>query len=407
MSETSDVVVVGAGPGGSAAAYYLARCGLDVLLLDKSEFPRDKVCGDGLTPRAVGVLDDMGVLDSLLAVGHRIGGVEIFAPDGYPTAAPLPPWNGLPASMLVVPRVALDDAIRKRALGSGARFAGQVSVHGVEAIGNGVVVTGERGRLPVTFRARIAILATGASVSLLVRLGLLPQAPPMMLAARAYFEGMSDLADRIQIRLDGVPLPGYGWIFPLSPASANIGAGFFPRARGGHRLSVTPRAAFDGFTRGRAVGAMLARARQCGPVRSYPIRVDFPAFPTSGDRILLVGEAAGLVNPLTGEGIDYALESAQIAAQHVARMFDTGDLSRRSIAGYDRLLRDRFERLFVFCRRARDLALHPVILNRLARVAARREDLKMALTNILLGNRPASTVFSTTAVLRQVIPLGR
>src|SRR5437879_10900677 len=127
-SEIRDVVVVGAGPGGSTAAHYLARNGLDVLLLDKSEFPRDKICGDGLTPRAVAVLHDMGVLNRLLAVGHRINGVEIHAPDGFSTAAPIPSQNGLPASMLVVPRVTLDNAIRERAVGSGAGFAGRAHV---------------------------------------------------------------------------------------------------------------------------------------------------------------------------------------------------------------------------------------------------------------------------------------
>src|SRR5438105_10171532 len=207
-SKVHDVVVVGAGPGGSAAAYYLARRGLDVLLLDKSEFPRDKICGDGLTPRAVGALRDMGVLDGLLAVGRCIGGVEIFAPDGSSTAAPIPPQDGLPASMLVVPRVTLDNAIRERALGSGAEFAGQVLVSGIESTGDGVVVKGERESTPVAIKARIAIVATGAATGLLRRLGLLPKTPPMILAARGYFRGPTGFAGRVQIALDALPPPG-------------------------------------------------------------------------------------------------------------------------------------------------------------------------------------------------------
>ena len=406
-SKIHDVAVVGAGPGGSAAAYYLARRGLDVLLLDRSEFPRDKICGDGLTPRAVGALRDMGVLDGLLAVGRRIGGVEVFAPDGSSTAAPIPPQDGLPASMLVVPRVTLDNAIRERALGSGAEFAGQVLVSGIESTGDGVVVKGERERTPVAVKARIAILATGAATGLLRRLGLLPKTPPMILAARGYFRSPTDFADRIQIRFDGVPLPGYGWIFPLPNAAANVGVGFVPNVRWGHRFSLTSRAAFDGFIRGRSSAPLPAGARPCDSVRSYPIRVDFPESPTSGDRILLVGEAAGLVNPLTGEGIDYAMESARLAAEHVTAMFDQGDLSPRSVAGYDRLLRGRFERLFVFCRRARDLSQYPPVLNRLVRLAASREDLKMTLINVVLGNQPASIDLSTKAILKRAFALVR
>jgi geranylgeranyl reductase family protein len=402
-----DVVIVGAGPGGSAAAHYLARRGLDVLLLDKSGFPRNKTCGDGLTPRAVAVLDDMGILDDLLRVGQRIGGVEIFAPDGYATEAPIPSSNGLPACMLVVPRVILDNAIRERAVRSGAQFEGDVLVTELLRSGPGVVIRAQRGGHPLTITARMAIVATGASVALLVRSGLLRSAPPVIRAARTYFEGIHGLTDRIHIRFDGVPLPGYGWIFPTSASSANVGVGFFPRVRWSRRRAPTPRTAFDGFIQSRALAAMLTGARRDGPVEAYPLRVDFPAAPTFGDRVLLVGEAAGLVNPLTGEGIDYALESAQIASEHVARLFDEGDLSLRGLTEYDRLLRERFERLFAFCRRVRDVSANALLLNRLVRIASYRDDLKMLLVNIVLGHHEASRQLSLRAILQKAFSLAR
>lgn len=407
MSSVRDVVVVGAGPGGAAAAHYLAGRGLDVLLVDRADFPRDKTCGDGLTPRAVGVLHDMGVLPALLQVGRRISGVEIFSPDGSSTGATIPPRNGAPTPMLVVPRVTLDNVIRERALRSGAQFESRVRVTDVERTARGVVVRGDRGERPVAIDARCAVIATGAPVSLLVRLGLLRKAPRMMLAARAYFEGMVGLTDRIHIRFDGVPLPGYGWVFPVSSSTANVGAGFFPSPRRSRRLPPNPRAAFDRFVRSRSMGSWLGGARQGGPVKGYPLRVDFPDSPTSGDGVLLVGEAAGLVNPLTGEGIDYALESAQVAAEHVARALADGDLSRRRLEEYDRGLRTRFERLHVFCRRLRDTALSPLLLNRLVRVAARREDLKMLLIDIVLGNRQASEAPSVATVLKKALALAR
>jgi len=130
--ESYDVAIVGAGPGGSAAAHYLAQRGLEVVLLDKSGFPRDKTCGDGLTPRAVGVLHHMGISRSLLQVGHAISGVDIFAPDGFCTGASVPAPPGLPTPMLVVPRLTLDDAVRRRAVESGAQFEGEVLVTDVE-----------------------------------------------------------------------------------------------------------------------------------------------------------------------------------------------------------------------------------------------------------------------------------
>ncbi len=405
MRDTYDAAIIGAGPGGSATAHYLAQQGLQVVLLDKSEFPRDKTCGDGLTPRAVGVLHDMGILDDLLQVGQRISGVEITAPDGYSTGASVPAQNGLPTPMLVVPRMTLDDVIRRRAVQSGARYESGVLVTDVERSAQGVAIKGTRLGRPVSITARMAIVATGASTGLLARLGLISKTPRMMLAARAYFDGIQRLSDRIQIRFDGVPLPGYGWVFPLSASSANVGVGYFPARFKPRRRPASSRAAFDRFVRGRSIAATLGAGRQCGSVKGYPLRVDFPEAPTSGDRVVLVGEAAGLVNPLTGEGIDYALESAQIAAEHVARKVAEGDVSREGLSEYDRLLRARFERLFVFCRRLRDASLNALLLNRLVRVASRRHDLKMLLIDIVLGNRDVSASLSVTSVVKKVISL--
>ncbi|HKV43555.1 MAG TPA: geranylgeranyl reductase family protein [bacterium] len=407
MSDVRDVVVVGAGPGGSAAAHHLARRGLDVVFVDRSDFPRDKTCGDGLTPRAMGLLHAMGLLPDLLRVGRCISGVEIVSPDGSSTGAAIPPLAGVPGPMLVVPRVILDDVIRERARRSGARFEGGVLVTGVERTTHGVIVRAEQGARRVGFNARCAVIATGASTPLLTRLGILRRPPPMMLAARAYFEGVTGLADRVHIRFDGVPLPGYGWVFPVSSTSVNVGAGFYPSARRSSRLPPNPRAAFDGFVRSRLMTSVLGGARQAGPTRGYPLRVDFPGSPVFGDGVLLVGEAAGLVNPLTGEGIDYALESSQIAAEQIGRMLGAGGLSREGLEEYERTLRARFERLFVFCGRLRDAALHPLLLNRLVRTAARRDDLKMLLIDIVLGNRRISETLSVRSVLRKAFALAR
>lgn len=400
-----DVAIVGAGPGGSAAAYYLARQGLDVLLLDKADFPRDKTCGDGLTPRALGVLNDMGILDDVAQAGCRVQGVDIFAPKGHSVTVPIPPKAGLPGYSLIVPRLVLDNAIREQAVASGARFEGPIHVTDVEEDSTRVVVKGERRGRPVSFRARVAIIATGASVKLLLRMGILKQPPPMMLAARAYFEGVTGLTDHIHIRFDGVPLPGYGWIFPLSDSSANVGAGFFPVGPFAHRMPDTPREAFDGFVQSPPLQRMLARARRTGPIKGYPLRVDFAAAPTYGERTLLVGEAAGLVNPLTGEGIDYALETGRLAAGHLGQVFARGDLSRQDLEAYDHMLRQRFQSLFHFCNRMRDLYLNRLLLNRMVSAAARRSDLTMLLTNIVLGNEDAAEGASLRTVLKVIFPL--
>jgi flavin-dependent dehydrogenase len=183
--------------------------------------------------------------------------------------------------------------------------------------------------------------------------------------------------------------------------------GYFPPGFTAARRPENSRAAFDAFIKRRSLANVLRGAVQRGPVKGYPLRVDFPEAPTWGDRVVLVGEAAGLVNPLTGEGIDYALESAQLAAEHVAGKVAAGDVARGSLAEYDRVLRARFERLFVFCRRLRDASLNTMLLNRLVRVASRREDLKMLLIDIALGNREVSASLSVASVLRKAFALAR
>ncbi len=405
MDKIYDVVIVGAGPGGSAVAYYLARAGLDVLLLDKFDFPRDKTCGDGLTPRALGVLDDMGILGDVLQVGCRVSAAEVVAPNGHSTVAPFPRGTGRPEHALVIPRLILDDMVRQWAVTRGARFEGRVYVTAIERSGIGVEVKGGRYGRSVSARARMAVIATGANVKLLLTMGLLPKAPPMMVAARAYFEGVSGLDDHMDLSFEGVPLPGYGWMFPLPGSKANIGAGFFRCGRAAGRVPATPAAAFQNFIQTHTLQRMLDHARQVGPIQGHPLRVDFTNAPTFGERVLLVGEAAGLVNPLTGEGIDYALESGKMAAGHLIDMFAAGDLSYQRLSAYDRALRLRFQGLFIFCTRIRDLLLYRRPLNRLVRAAAQWSDLKMALVNILLGNQDASTGVSGKTILKALFAI--
>ena len=207
MKDMYDVAVVGAGPGGSAAAYYLARSGLDVLLLDKFSFPRDKTCGDALTPRALRVLDEMGLLDELLRVGHRLNEIALIAPKGHSVVAPVPRKDGKTDYVLIVPRLILDHIILQRSVSSGVHFESPVRVNGIEQDVKGLVVRGEyRGRA-VSYKARMAIVATGANIKLLLQMGLLKKPPLMMLCARAYFEGMKNVNDVVQCHFDGVPLP--------------------------------------------------------------------------------------------------------------------------------------------------------------------------------------------------------
>jgi geranylgeranyl reductase family protein len=346
-----DVAIVGAGPGGAATAHFLAQRGLDVLLLDRSEFPRDKTCGDGLTPRALRVLDAMGILDEVQQHGHAINGYEVVAPNGTRTTARI---SSEPTA-LVIRRHTLDHLILQRAIASGATFR-KANVTDLEPTAEGVTLNGE-------VRARKAVVATGAATGLLTRCGILKTRPRAMLAARAYADGLPD-GETFQLSFDGAPLPGYGWSFPLGNGVSNVGVGFMPT-----RNSQPTAVAFQRFV------AQLGAA-SISTMKGYPIRVDFLHAPTYAQNTLLVGEAAGLVNPLTGEGIDYALESARIASEHL----DTPE-------HYHATLHARFDKLFRFSEQVRDWYCKPPLLNLLVPLANRYPELRQLLASIVLGER--------------------
>jgi menaquinone-9 beta-reductase len=377
-----DVIVVGAGPGGSAAAERLARAGLEVLLVDRAEFPRGKTCGDALTPRAINVVRDLGLLNELEPRAARASGLRIVGPNGSVVSAPFP---GFDPHALVVPRVVLDDVLLRCAIRGGAHFEGSVVAHAVLEDESGVRLHAERHGQSFTAGGRAAIIATGVSTGLLKRSGFLERTPAMALAARAYYEHVADLGDRIQLRFDNVPLPGYGWIFPLPDGRANVGAGVFPVNWGRRTPKTSGLAVFDAFTRSKAVRAQLAGSRRSGEIKGYPIRTDFGRSRVVLGRRLLVGEAAGLVNPLTGEGIDYALESGQLAAEYLSGILARGDVDVAAVAQYQTLLRERFRRLFTLSGLIRDVCVNRLMLDRMVAWAERRPDLKMRLVNLVFG----------------------
>jgi flavin-dependent dehydrogenase len=243
------------------------------------------------------------------------------------------------------------------------------------------------------------VIATGASIGVLKRSGMLPGAPEFGRAARAYVEGLEGQSDAIEFHLEAVPLPGYGWVFPTSPTTANIGAGTV-----GLSLAATapssPRAVYEGFVNSPHMGPRLRAARTLSPVKGYPLRVDFPIARLADPGRGVVGEAAGLVNPLTGEGIDYALESAHTTADVLSDGLRRGLPADQLAQRYAKALRDRFQQTFVTIQRVRDLYLRPWVLDRAARVAVRHEDYRAALVNVCMGNLAPGSMFGLKMLFR-------
>ena len=373
-----DVLVVGAGPGGSAAAFYLARAGLDVALIDRQEFPRDKTCGDALTPRATAVLVEMGLLDQVRRAGNVVRSFRVFAPNQRSTGVLMAGDQ----TALSVRRLLLDDILMRGAADAGAAFEPLVEAATIEQDGRSVRVKAARKGREVEFSARVGVLATGAALRLPLAAGLAPRQPRFMVAGRAYFEAV-EAPDDWEIRCHDVPLPGYAWVSPVADHLLNIGVGYMPGPR---RVPIP--ASVQAFTSSPSLRDRLVGAKAVGPIKSYPLRSDFTIAKTQVGRIFAVGEAAGLANPLTGEGIDYALESGRLAAEQIVEIFSNGDFLADRSTAYDRQLRARYQSLFRFCETLRLFCGSRLALNLVVALADRRPDLKDGLVKRLLDPDP-------------------
>ncbi|MGB3284151.1 MAG: menaquinone reductase [Mycolicibacter algericus] len=369
----ADVVIVGAGPSGSAAAAWAARAGRDVLVVDRATFPRDKPCGDGLTPRAVEQLELLGLGDWLDShIRHRGLRMSGFGGDVQVD------WPGpsFPSTGSAAPRTELDDRIRKVAEESGARM-----LLGAKAVDAHYDSSG---------RVRSVLLADGSEVScrsLIVADGARSTLGRVLgrqwhqetvygVAARGYLASpRADepwLTSHLELRgPDGAVLPGYGWIFPLGNGEVNIGVGALATVKRPADVALRPLMSYYADLRRDEWGFE-------GPVRA-PASALLPmggaVSGIAGPNWMLIGDAAACVNPLNGEGIDYGMETGQLAAE----MLDCPDLTH----AWPELLAARYARGFSVARRLALLLTFPRFLPATGPVAMRSTTLMRVAVRVM------------------------
>jgi geranylgeranyl reductase family protein len=333
VPQEADVIVVGAGPAGSATACYLARAGIDVLVLEKATFPREKVCGDGLTPRGVKALVSMGV-----PIGEQDGwvrnkGLRIIG-GGVRLELPWPELSSYPGYGLVRSRLDFDETLARTAQKAGARLLEGVTVTGPVLDDSGRMVgvtarpTDSRGDPPGLseperqYGARVVVAADGNSSRLSLAMGLGKRDDrPLGVAVRTYYTSPRHEDDYLESWLDlwdgDRLLPGYGWIFGMGDGTSNVGLGMLNTSAS--FKNVDYRDLLRRWLAGMPAEWGYTEENRTEPIRGAALPMGFNRTPHYTRGLLLTGDAGGMVNPFNGEGIAYAMESGELAAQVIAQ----------------------------------------------------------------------------------------
>ena len=385
MTTEFDVAIVGGGPSGSAAAHFLATKGHSVLVCEKKTFPREKTCGDGLTPRAVKVLSDMG-LEQELGSWERVQGLRVHAA-GKTMELRFPELEDFCNYGLVKPRKELDQIVLDHAERAGAKVLYETQAK--EPIFDKGVMVGfkaKRDGQEEEIRAKWVICAEGAATKFARSLGRVrDENYPMGFAIRQYFRSPMEHSGWFEAYLDvrsgPKQLPGYGWVFPVGDGTVNAGVGVLS-TYGGWR-SVNLHELQNNFISQLPPEWEVSPETVCSKPRAGRLVMGSSVWPPHGPGFLLTGDAAGMINPCNGEGIAYGYETGRIAGRHIHEALQNG--SSPVLESYTRELEQIYGPYFRLGRRFVKLIGHPALMEKLVGMAMHsRTVMSFALT--LLAN---------------------
>jgi geranylgeranyl reductase family protein len=409
-----DVLVVGGGPAGAATAYWLAEAGHDVLLVERKTFPREKTCGDGLTPRAVHQLREMGLEDAIERDHHRFGGLRTIA-HGLTLELAWPDHPVYPPYGYVVRRRDLDQLVAENAVKAGATlWQGAEAKEPLLDCGrlDGAVVKRKDRDAPEEVRARYVVVADGSNSRFGRALGTSRnRSYPQGMAIRTYFESPMHDDPWIESALDvrdrqGKSLPGYGWVFPVGDGTINVGIGLLSTFKDWKSVNTSHLMEEWAATAPAHWGIDPTKPLQAPTGGRLPMAGSVG--PKAGANFLVVGDAAGAVNPFNGEGIDYAYETGRLAADVLDEAIRTG--SGLALRRYPETLEREFGLYFKVARLFVQLIGRPALMRELTRVGMHSRTLMewvlRIMANLLRPDElgPAEAAYKAVALLARVLP---
>ena len=387
-----DFIIIGAGPAGSIAAHKSATEGAKVALIDQDVFPRDKICGNGVSRRGLLILKRIG-LENWSRQFLRPQVLRLKSPDGKILDGQADQRDSRCYGRLI-PRKHLDEKLILTAIEAGAKLIEGTKVLAIELSSKSIHVFTEKYKLT----SQLVILCDGSHATLTCQIGLANSLPELM-AVRQYFTGDSGPKNRMEIHFEQSVLPYYCWLFPLEDGRINIGtASYTTKAIKG---KVNLRETLINFTTDpTATQGRLIQAKPVGSIQGHPLRTQFGATLTHATRVLVAGDAAGLVNPLTGEGIASAMESGELAATHALHALKTGDFSDQALSVYSRDLETRYgadQRAARILRRGMSF---PHLFTRAFHRLRQDRELALLIGYVIIGHKSPRLVLRPTTLLR-------
>src|SRR5438477_12551687 len=410
MSDRYDVLVVGGGPSGAAAAYWLAQQGQRVLVVEKKRFPREKTCGDGLTPRAVRELHDMGLADPL-ADYQRYDGLRSIA-HGVTLELAWPDHPDFPPYGYVIRRRDLDEMVAGQAVKAGATLwpAAEATDPLVEGgLVTGAIVHRKESGTREAVRARYLVVADGANSRFGRALGSArDRSYPLGMAVRGYFESPYHDDPWIESHLDirdkqGRHLPGYGWIFPVGDGTVNVGVGLLSTFAGWKAINTTH--LMDAFCATAPARWGISPETATGAPTGGRLPTGGSVLPRVGPTYLVVGHAAGSVNPFNGEGISLAYETGRLAADAVDLAIRTGDPP--ALETYSQRLDEVYGLYFKVARAFVRAIGNPAVMRELTRIGFRSRTLMEWVLRIMANLMRPDEIGGAEAAYRAVAAIVR